>query len=348
MFHAITSRRRLARGLFALGLAGLVLGAQPARAETVLTLSNWLPPTHPIVTDMLGPWQESVASASGGELRIEMLKAPLGKPAAHFDIARNGLADITFAAHGYTPGRFPLTNVVEQPFMTPSSEAMSVAFWRLFEKTPALQAEHDGVHVVSLFTHGPGHFFNTRRPVTSLADAEGLKMRIGGRTAAAVGERLKVVSVPVPPPEVFNAVSRGVVDGVLFPDESVAFFKIDRAIRYGTAVPGGLYNTSFFVVMNQAKYDSLSPEMQRVLDLTAGETFARRAGKAWDSADARGRQTNLAAGMEIIQPSPEFLADLKETLAPVTEAWIAEAAEQGVDGRALLTELEAELARADQ
>ncbi|HJN21893.1 MAG TPA: ABC transporter substrate-binding protein, partial [Alphaproteobacteria bacterium] len=114
-------------------LVALTVLADPAAAETVLRLSNWVPQSHVITRNILAPWAKDVVRVTDGRVRVEMLKTPLGKPPAHYDIARDGLADITIGVHGYTPGRFILTQIAELPFLSDSAEALSVAYWRVHE-----------------------------------------------------------------------------------------------------------------------------------------------------------------------------------------------------------------------
>ena len=137
---------------------GLCL-AGAAQAQTVLTVANWLPPSHPLVSELIVPMTEQIAEATGGEVTATILPAPLGPPQAHFDFAVNGVADITFGVQGYNPGRFKTTNIVELPFLGDSAEDISVAYWRVFDQMLRDAGEYDDVHVLSVFSHGPGEVF---------------------------------------------------------------------------------------------------------------------------------------------------------------------------------------------
>jgi len=334
------------RSLAAIGAAVTLALATAAQAETTLRVSNWLPPSHPIVRDILTPWGEQVASATSGRVTVEIMAAPIGKPPAQFDLIKSGAADVGYGVHGYTPGRFKLTPLVELPFLSDSAETLSVAYWKLHASTLAQAKEHEGVHVLTLFTHGPGLIFTTGKPVTSIGDAAGLKMRIGGGVVAEVAQRLGMVGVQAPAPQVYEILSNGVADGILFPAESVPFFKIDEIIRHGTAVPGGLYNTSFFVIMNQATWDGLSAEDQAAIESVSGEAMARLAGKAWDAADAAGMTVMKDKGVAFTTADGAFAAALEEKLAGVEAGFLAAAAAAGIDGAAAIAALKAEIAAA--
>lgn len=319
-----------------------------AQAQTTLRVANWLPPTHAIVKDMMEPWAKQVEQATNGRVKADILKAPLGAPPAHFDIARDGIADVTFGVHGYTAGRFALTDIAELPFLSDKSEALSVAYWRVYDKMLAKAGEHDGVKVISIFTHGPGHIFNSKKPVLKTADLDGLKIRVGGGIVNDIAKQLGVVPVQAPSSKSYEILSNGVADGILFPTESIPAFKIERALKYMTQVPKGLYNTSFFVVMNKAKWDSLSKEDQKAIDAVSGEAFARMAGKAWDEADAKGIEAIKAAGMKIDTFDKAALDELKGKVAFTEAAFFDKAKAKSVDGAAALKMLREEIAREEK
>lgn len=137
-------------------MIGATIGSGvPASAETTLRVSNWLPPSHPIVRDILTPWGEQVKAATDGRVTVEIMTSPIGKPPAQFDLIRSGAADVGYGVHGYTPGRFKLTPIVEGPFLSDSAEALSVGYWRVQEAMLDAADEHNGVKLLTVFTHGP-------------------------------------------------------------------------------------------------------------------------------------------------------------------------------------------------
>lgn len=321
------------------------MGASAQAQETVLRLSNWLPPSHPIVKDMVLPWAEQLKEATEGRVSVQMLDAPLGPPPAHFDLAANGVADLTFGVHSYTPGRFTLTEIAELPFIADTSESLSVAFQRVFESDLAAAAEHRGVKVLGVFAHGPGLLFTKGRPVTPVSGLSGSKIRVAGNITNKLAEGLGMVSIQAPSPQSYEILSGGVADGIFFPVESIPFFKLDTLVDTALRAPGGLYNVSFFFVMNQAKYDSLSDADRAAVDQVSGEAFARMAGKAWDAADA--------AGMEVIKDSVTFhdateeeVAALRAAAQPIFDEVSANYEAKGADFEAILAKLKAEVAAA--
>ena len=329
------NKTTLAAALLVLGLAG----GQAVAAET-LTLSSWLPPTHPVVVNAIKPWAKQVHEATGGNVRIRVLAKPLGSPLVHFDLAKDGVTDIAYGLQSYTKGdRFHASNVAQMPFMGENAEALSVAYWQAAEKYPAIKEEHEGTHVLSLFTHGPGILYNRVNPVASKADLQGLKIRVPGGMANDLVEGLGGTQMLVSPSEIYESLSRGVIDGLTMPAEPLVSYNLMDAVKHITVFPGGLYNTTWFLVMNQSKWDNLAKKDQDAIMSVSGEAFAHLVGQAWDDADAAAWEQIKAAGIPIVQADDAFVAEVKAVAEPLESAWAAKAAERGVDGAAMLAEI---------
>src|SRR3990167_7391211 len=252
------------RHLFAAALSTTVLTSGLASAQTVFTVSSWLPPTHTLSTVQKN-WCDMLEKESAGRMKCNILPKSVAAPPGTFDAVRDGLADISYTVDGYTPGRFINTQVAEFPFLGDSAVQTSVAYQRVYSKYFAPLGEHRGVKVLGVFTHGPGVIFNTKKPVLSSADAASLKWRIGGGNINDLTKLMGWNTTLKPASESFEMLSTGVMDGTLFPDESIASFKLSM-IKHATTFPGGLYNTSFVFMMNPAKYDALSAQDKAVVD----------------------------------------------------------------------------------
>ena len=320
----------------------LCLIAGPATAQTVLRMANWLPPSHPLMKDVMVPYAAAIAEATDGRVTVQILDAPLGPPPAHYDFAVNGIADITYGVHGYNPGRFKTVSIAEMPFLGDSAETLSVAYWRVYEDMLAGAGESDDVKVLAVFTHGPGEIFTEGVDLSAGMPLEGTKIRVGGGIAGDVAAALGAAPMLAPSSKTYELLSGGVADGILFPFESVTFFKLDSLLDRGLTVPGGLYNTSFFVVMNKARWESLSAEDQAAIDTVSGEALARMAGQAWDKADAAGRAA-MEGKITLTEATPEQIDAFTAALQPVIDAKLAEADEAGINARAALAALKAEI-----
>ena len=338
----------LQRVLLAATATLLTTLALPASAQTVLTLSTWLPPSH-LLSETQKAWCAQLEAKLPGKIKCNVLPRAVAAPPGTFDAVRNGLADVSFTVHGYTPGRFVTTQLVELPFLGNSAEATSVAFQRVFAKHPAFADEHKGVKVLAVFTHGPGMVFNTKKPVAKVDDLTGLKWRVGG---GFVGEITKALGMNVtlkPSTENYELLSTGVLDGTLFPAESVEAFKIDKVVRYGTTFPGGLYNTSFVFMMNQAKYDALPADVKQAVDGLSGEAAARTFGRGWDKADRRGLAFMQASGVQFTAADPAFVAAVRAKAAGLEDNWAKAAEAKGLkDAKKALADYRAEINRLEK
>jgi TRAP-type transport system periplasmic protein len=335
-----------ARSFAAHPLAGLLLCAAAAQAQTVLTVSGWVPPTHTLsVSQKL--WCDEVEKESAGRIKCNILpKAVVGAPGT-FDAIRDGLADVSYTVDGYTPGRFINTQVAEFPFLGNSATATSVAYQRVYDKYFAPLGEHRGVKVLAVFTHGPGVIFNSKKPVTSAAEASTMKFRIGGGNINELSKAMGWNTTLKPATEAFELLSTGVMDGTLFPDESIAAFKLGM-IKHATTFPGGLYNTSFVFMMNPAKYNSLSAQDKAVIDKLSGERVARLFGEGWDKVDAASREgAQKTQGVARVQADKAFIKAVADKQDYLETRWAAQAQVRGLkDPKVVLAAFRAEIAKA--
>ncbi|HLT27469.1 MAG TPA: TRAP transporter substrate-binding protein [Zeimonas sp.] len=337
------SRRAFVSALAA--SACMAFGAA-VHAQTVLTVSGWTPPRHHFTQLMQNEWAPMVERESGGLLKIRYLpRAPMGA-AQTFDGVRDGLVDISFIAHGYTSGRFTLTKIAEMPFLADNAETLSVAYQRVFERRLAQANEHDGVIPLAMFTPGPGHLMSPGEPFDGVASVQGKKIRAPGGIAFQLAEALGAAPLSRPASELYELLNGGIVDGAFMPADVFGGWRLEDLIKSVTTVPGGFYNASFALIMNPAKYASLSDEQKAALKKVTGETFSRIAGRASDEADARGWKLFESKGGKRHPASDAFIAQIRERFAGAEEAWARQAsADSGVDAAAALAELRAEIDR---
>ncbi|HWS04172.1 MAG TPA: TRAP transporter substrate-binding protein [Burkholderiaceae bacterium] len=323
--------------------AAALLGAGTVSAQTVFTVSSWLPPTHTLSTVQKN-WCDALEKESTGRMKCNILPKGVVAAPGTFDAVRDGLADISYTVDGYTPGRFINTQVAEFPFLGDSAVATSVAYQRIYSKYFAPLGEHRGVKVLGVFTHGPGIIFNAKKPVATAADAASLKFRIGGGNINELSKAMGWNTTLKAAPESFELLSTGVMDGTFFPDESVASFKLSM-IKHATTFPGGLYNTSFVFMMNPAKYNSLSAQDKAVVDKLSGEPAARMFGEGWDKVDAASRDgVQKAQGVARIQADKAFVKAVADKQDYLETKWAAAAQVKGLtDPKKVLAEFRSEI-----
>ena len=329
----------------ALALALLVAPAA-AWAKVTLIVSSWVPPTHTI-TQTISKWCEEVAQATANRVVCSMLPKAVSAPPATFDSIRDALADVSFGTPGYTPGRFVLTQIAELPFTGDSAEVTSVAYQRVYQRHLAQIDEYKGLKVLAVFTHGPGGIYNNTRPVRSLQDLQGLKFRVGGGMVNEIGKALGANVAVKPAPESYELLSSGVMDGVFFPAESIASFKLEKLLRYRTDFPGGLYNTSFAFVMNADTWKRIPKADQDIIAGLSGEHAARTFGHGWDEADTRGVAVMREAAVQMLSADKALVEDVRKRTAPLEQKWVSEAKAAGLaDPAQVLKDFRAEVTKA--
>lgn len=325
----------------AAALLGLVAAA-PAAAQTTLTLSSWVPPGHSVTLTLI-EWGKQVEKATGGRIKANMLPKPVVAAPGTVDAVRDGLVDVSFISHGYTPGRFVLTKIAEFPFLGDSAETNSVAYERIYNSYLAKAGEHKGIKVLTVFTHGPGWMFTTRKAIVRLADVADLKIRVGGGVVTDVAKAIGANALLKPAPESYELLSNGVADGTFFPSEAIVSFKLDKVIRYATRIPGGLYNTSFAALMNEERFNKLSRADRDAIVSLSGERLARMLGNTWDAADQAGTDAMKASGIQVTAAGPALVKEIHAKTDGLEQAWYQQARAKGVDGARAIAEFRAEI-----
>ncbi|MBU2489080.1 MAG: TRAP transporter substrate-binding protein [Proteobacteria bacterium] len=302
-------------------LAACALAAPaPAAAEakvTELTFSIFFPPTHAQAKAAEG-WAREVEKRTNGAVKITTFPGgTLTKAPDVYDGVVQGISDIGNSCFAYTRGRFPIMAAVDLP-MGYSNGMVASQVANAFAEGDA-KSELSDVKVLYVHAHGPG-LLHTLKPVRTLEDLKGMKIRATGLSAKVV-EALGAVPVAMPQPETYGALKKGVVEGTFGPIEVLKGWNQAEVVKYTTDCTGVGYTTAMFVVMNKAKWDSLSPEIQKILDEVSAEYVAVH-GAAWDEADAEGRAHTLAQGNEIIELSAEENARWKAAVQPVIDDYI--------------------------
>lgn len=318
----------------AIAAATLSFGlAFPATAQDYnLRISTWLPPNHGVNTEIFAGLIDRMEQATDGAVTGELVSG-LAPPPAQMDLILDGAADISVIFHGYQPGRFVGTQLIELPGYEGSAEAASVAYWRVHEAHLAALDEHRGVKVIALHTHGPGQMHVTS-DVASLADLSGLKTRIGGGVAGDVGEQLGLVGINVPAPQVYETLESGAADAVAMNVGERIGFRLDEVAPVLYEMPGGFYRGSFALIMSEETFQSMPEEIRTALDEEVfGEPASRMAGAAWDLSDKLAYDA-MGDGTTIVTASEEDQARFAEIASDVRESVLAELSDAGIDAQA--------------
>ena len=327
-----------------MGIAGaaLAIGLSTTGAfaqEVTLRMHQFLPPQANVPKLILDVWADKVEADSKGRIKIERYPSMQlgGKPPELMDQAIDGVADIVWTVVGYTPGRYPSTEVFELPFMVKDARAASSAYWQMFEKHMK-DTEFKDVHILGTWVHGPG-MLHTNKEVRSPDDMQGLKIRGGSRLVNELLEITGATPVGMPVPAIPEGLSKGVIDGTTIPWEVTSALKVPELVKNHTEFTGAaLYDLTFVLAMNKDKYESLPDDLKKVIDDNSGLEFSIFAGGTQSDADGPARQAAVDMGNNIVTLNDEETQVWRDASQPIYDSWVAEMNDKGIDGQALIDE----------
>lgn len=319
----------VAVGLSALGI-GMGIQAAPGADEPKpieLTYSIFFPATHQN-TILATEWAREIGKRTDGRVKITVFPGGMLTPADKcFDGVEKGISDIGMSVLGYTRGKFPLSEVIDLPLGYRSGAAATElvnAFYRKFNPK-----EFDNVKIMYLHAHGPG-FLHTKKPVATLEDLKGMKIRCTGLAAKLV-TALGGTPVAMPMGETYDALSRGVVDGSMAPQESLQGWRWGEVVKSSTECYGAAYSTAFFVAMNKARWAALPKDVQEIVE-KVNQEWIPKTGQAWDDMDKAGREFTVARGNKIIALSDEENARWSKAVQPILDEYVKSMTEKGLPG----------------
>ena len=325
--------------------AALAIGASSARAqEVVLKLHHFLPPQATIQALVFNPWCEKIGRESGGRIKCQIYPAMQlgGTPPQLFDQAKDGVADIVWTVPTYQAGRFIKSEVFELPFMAKSAEAGSPALWDYVQKNSL--DEFRGVKLLAMHVHDGSLLHFSGKPVKTLEDLKGLKVRGPTRIGAKFLTALGATPVQMPLPQVPESVSKGVIDGAMVPWEGVPPIKLQEIAKFHTDTAAGapkMSNTIFVIAMNEAKYLSLPPDLKKIIDANSGLEWSKQIGKVFDGTTEPAKKLAAAAGGVFDTLTPAEYDRWVKATESVNKEWVTEAGAKGGNGDALLNDAKA-------
>ncbi len=341
----MTTRRTLLGAISAAALTAMT-AIPAAAADFTYNLQSFLPAQATIPKDIIDVWADKIEEASGNKIEIKRFPSMQlgGKPPELIDQVIDGAIDMTWTVIGYTPGRFPTSEVFELPFVITDAKAASAAFWQMMQEHME-DSEFSDVKVLGTWVHGPG-MIHSSEPVETPADFSGLKIRGASRQVNALLNELGATPVGMPVPAVPEALSKGVIDGTTIPWEVTKALKIPELVENHTEFTGNyFYAVGFVLAMNKAKWEALPDDLKKVIDDNSGQEFSVFAADVMVQADDPAREIALDAGNNVITLDADQSAAWAAAAQPVTDAWIAEMNAAGKDGQALIDQAKALMAQ---
>lgn len=320
-------------------LLAVPLSAAAQDKAVELKFAHWLPAQHSLAVTGFLPWAKSVEAASGGSIKVTIFPAQqLGKAPDHYDMARDGIAQMTWVNPGYQAGRFPMFAAGELPFLLDKPGPASAALDSWYRQYAAQEMKD----IKMCFAHLHVGTLHSKQPITEPGQIKGMKIRPANGTVGQMMTLLGGTNVQVSAPEARDALAKGVADAITFPWNSIVSFGIDKTVSYHTDMR--LYAAVFVWAMNKPWYDGLAAGQKKVIDDHCSNEWAARVGKDWGGAEDEGRtKLGAMAGHTIVPMSKAQIDAWKQAVAPVYEQWTAAADKAGYPGKKALEDLRATL-----
>lgn len=331
--------KRASLGISHLVTLGALVAAGAVQAQEVtLKVSHFLPAGAPVQQKVLGPWCETLKTESKGRIACQIYPAMQlgGTPSQLVDQAKNGVADVVWTAPGYSSGRFPRIEAFELPFMVADPVSGSKAVWAFYEKHAA--PEFAAYKVLAFHVDGGQATHTSSKVVAEPGDWKGLKLRASTRLGTKTVSALGAAPVAMPPAQLTEAISKGVVDGAMGAWELVVPLKLDEITKFHAQPPKGQpypSATVLMVLMNKERYEGLAPDLKALIDRTTGPAMVTSLGETFETANEASRKAVLARGNKITDYSPQAMAAMRAATASVETEWTTQMGEKGIDGKAL-------------
>jgi TRAP-type transport system periplasmic protein len=340
------------RTLLKSSAAAAVLGAPGlsalAQQSVTLKFHTFMAPMSNVWLSMHKPWMDKVEKESGGRIKFEGYPAMQlgGTPPQLYDQAKDGVVDIVWTLPGNTAGRFPRVEVFELPFIMSNAEATSKAYWE-YVQTMAPD-EFKDTQVLALQVHGPGMFHSKDKLIKSPADLKGMKVRGPTRQVTKLLQAVGATPVGMPLPGIADALSKGTIDAAVIPWEVVPSVKVHELTKFHSEFPaaaGALYTTTFVMAMNKPKYESLAPDLKKIIDANSGMATSAWMGKTQQGNDPIGRKAAADRGNTIHTIGTAEAAEFVKLAGNIDDEWVADMNKRGFDGKKLLDSAKALIAK---
>ena len=317
----------------ALGVSGCSGQSSEQGAETeatVLRFSHFWPATSAMHVEVFEPWAKKIETESNGQLKVEIYpSATLSKPDMMYDSAAKGVIDIGSQAHGYSSGRFPLTQITELPGLSNSATQMGCMLQTLYDDG-TIASEYEDTHLLFLMGAGPAALHTVDKPIRVPSDMKGKRIRRPSAIAGDIIEATGGTPVGLPANDIYTSLQRGVIDGLSFPWQPTGDFRLVELTKAHTNIP--FYNSALLVTMNKDKYESLPDNLKKVLDDNSGRVMSDLVGEVTDREDAKYMEEARAAGHTMVDiPDPLNDPDWRGPLMQGTQKYLSDVRALGLD-----------------
>jgi TRAP-type C4-dicarboxylate transport system substrate-binding protein len=296
-----------------------------------LKLSHFMSPMHNLHVDVFVPFAKEVEEKSKGRVKITVFPGEaLGKARDHYDMVTTGVTDFAFVIPAYTAGRFPLSAVMELPFLVPNSKVGSRVAWELSTKG-YFKKEFPGARMLSFWTTGPGNIFMIKKMAKTLDDIKGMRLRSPGPQQTILLRELGISPLTLPISETYEALQRGMADGAIGPLSTVVDFKLYEVVKYYTIV--NIYATTMSLAMSEKAWNSLAPDIQKIIEDAAGSKMSAAAGASYDTYDQKGIEAGKKANGQVYTLPPDERKRWAEKVKGLNDKWVSDMEAKGLPGK---------------
>lgn len=299
-----------------------------AQERVTLRISSFTPPPHWTNSQLFQPWAQELEKKSGGKVKATLLagNSAFGKIENQTDQVKAGATDLAWVMNGVPRGRFQRSLIMDLPFMAQDAYSATRTLWAMLPTH--LKEDYAGFKVLAITCHNPGDFFFRDKKVERIEDIRGLRIRAPSSQVQALLTHLGAVPVTMGPGQIYESLEKGTMDGLLSVYDGVRGFRLESLVKY--ALSAGVYVTCFNITMNESKYNSLPPDVKKLIDETTGERWIEAMPQLWDKNDEAGRQLALSKGLQVVAVSAEQRNKWREQARPVIDQQLAELEKQGI------------------
>jgi TRAP-type transport system periplasmic protein len=327
------TRRTFVTGTLATTAAAAVPWRSALAAEE-LKLHSFVPPTHVIWTDVLTPWSQDVARVSNNQLTVRLFPAMQlgGRPPELYRQTVQGITDATFTLPGYTSNDFPMMALTELPGTANSADDGTKKLWANFDKF--LAREYRDTKVLMLWNSDTASLMSKNKPLRTLEDLKGLKIRTPSAAQSAQLEALGATPIDMPVTQIYNNLDRGVIDATMIPMSAALDFKLIEVAKYFT-VDAPLGRSPFLVAMNRSRYEKLAPELKKVIDDTTGLQLSLKGAATYDKKNHEALDAARKT-KEVISLTPQERQRWLAAFKPMIQRKVDEGEKAGLPARDLV------------
>lgn len=301
--------------------------------KITLRYNQWFPSQHWSQKDGLYKYFKEIEQVTEGRVKVRPSAKPLAPPTQNYQAVLRGIADISWGPHGYTPGAFLLTEMVEFPFLTDDAGISSRAYWRTYKKFFEPVGMQDNVVTLAMHVTSGGNIHMRTDAVTTPEDFSGKKMRVQTSVLGDAIQSLGAVPISGSLSELREFLSRGIIDGTMLSDELLYGFKVDKYVKKVTQVPGGIYSNSAFIIMNKQKWEKISEKDRAAIMSISGEKLSEKMGRLWHENDIKARaKLKKSLGDDYQVASPALIQAIDSSFNQGRERWFKKAESKNVDG----------------